>query len=71
MLWTILIGFIVGVIAKAIMPGNDAKGFIMTTLLGIAGSWVGSFLMGRSVGIIGSVIGAVLVLWIYRWVEKK
>ncbi len=74
----IVIGFIVGAIARLLVPGRDNIGFIGTTLLGIAGSFVGGFLWElieyhqietshfRSVGLIGSVIGAVVVLLILR-----
>ncbi len=70
MLWTILIGFLVGLVAKVLYPGKQGGGIIMTILLGIAGSWVGSMLfgllgMGRGVGFVGSVIGAMIVLWGY------
>lgn len=74
-LWTILIGFIVGAVAKFIMPGPNGGGFIMTTVLGIAGSFVGGFVFGlfgfgSSVGFIGSVIGAILILWIAKMMNK-
>jgi uncharacterized membrane protein YeaQ/YmgE (transglycosylase-associated protein family) len=75
-LWTILIGFVVGVVAKAIMPGKDGGGFIATSLLGIGGAWVGTFLArmlgfpGR-VGFIGAVIGAILLLMLFRWVRGR
>lgn len=73
-LWTILIGFIVGAVAKFIMPGPNGGGFIMTTVLGIAGSFVGSFvfrLLGfGGVGFVGSVIGAILILWIAKSLNK-
>ena len=74
----IVIGFIVGAIARLLVPGRDNIGFIGTTLLGIVGSFVGGFLWElieyhqietnhfRSVGLIGSVIGAVVVLLILR-----
>ncbi len=70
----IVFGLIVGVIAKLIMPGRDAGGFIVTVLLGIVGAVVGGFL-GQALGIYGpeqpagivmSIIGAILVLAIYR-----
>jgi uncharacterized membrane protein YeaQ/YmgE (transglycosylase-associated protein family) len=73
-LWTILIGFIVGAVAKFIMPGPNGGGFLMTTVLGIAGSFVGSFVFGllgfNGVGFIGSVIGAILILWLVRTLNK-
>lgn len=75
-LWTILIGFVIGVIAKFLMPGKDPGGFIITTVIGIAGSWVGGWISAMlggtgSVGWIGSVLGAMLLLWIYRMMNKS
>ena len=76
-IWTILIGFIVGVVAKFLMPGKDPGGFIITTLLGIAGAWVGSWLFVNvlhtttTIGFIGSVIGAMILLAIYRMATKR
>lgn len=74
-LWTILIGFIVGVIAKFIMPGDksEPRGFILTTILGIVGAFVATYLgqavgwyqPGQSAGFIGAVIGAVILLFVY------
>lgn len=71
---TILVGFIVGVIAKLIMPGKENMGFIVTTLLGIAGSLIATYAgqalgwyeAGQGAGWIGSIVGAFLLLWIYR-----
>ncbi|MBK7594957.1 MAG: GlsB/YeaQ/YmgE family stress response membrane protein [Gemmatimonadetes bacterium] len=76
MLYTIIIGFLAGLVAKMLYPGKQGGGIIVTILLGIAGSWVGSFLsgmlgMGRSVGFIGSVIGAMIVLWLYNKLNKS
>lgn len=79
MLWTIMIGLVVGALAKLIMPGKDPGGIIITILLGIAGSVVASFLgslaglyqQGERAGLIASVLGAVLLLWIYRRVRKS
>jgi uncharacterized membrane protein YeaQ/YmgE (transglycosylase-associated protein family) len=74
LLWTLLIGFIVGLIAKLLMPGKDPGGFIITTLLGVAGAFLAQFL-GRSLGwytegepagFIAAVIGAIVLLVIYR-----
>ena len=70
----IVFGLIVGVIAKLIMPGRDAGGFIVTVLLGVAGALVGGFIgqalgiyaQGEPAGIIMSIIGAILLLAIYR-----
>lgn len=76
LIWTIVIGFVVGVVAKFIMPGRENGGFIATTLLGIGGSWFGSWLFGMfgwggRVGFIGSVIGALLLLYIFRWFQNR
>ncbi|MBL8985776.1 MAG: GlsB/YeaQ/YmgE family stress response membrane protein [Gemmatimonadetes bacterium] len=76
LLWTILIGFLVGTIAKVLVPGKDSGGFIITTLLGICGSWVGGWLAGLvgmspRVGFIGSVVGAVVILVVFRWFKNK
>jgi uncharacterized membrane protein YeaQ/YmgE (transglycosylase-associated protein family) len=76
---TILIGFIVGLIAKMLMPGRDPGGFIVTTLIGIAGSLLATFLgrtlgwyqVGQSAGFIAALIGAILLLVIYRMVRRK
>ncbi|MFN0190585.1 MAG: GlsB/YeaQ/YmgE family stress response membrane protein [Aestuariivirga sp.] len=79
-IWTIIIGFIAGIIAKFLMPGdNEPKGFIMTTILGIVGAFVASFLgqalgfysPGEGAGFIGAVVGAIVVLVIYGMVVKK
>ncbi|MGN6718287.1 MAG: GlsB/YeaQ/YmgE family stress response membrane protein [Candidatus Binatia bacterium] len=74
LLMTIIVGFIVGVIAKLIMPGKENMGFIITTLLGIAGSIVATYAgqavgwyeAGQGAGWIGSIIGAFVLLWIYH-----
>lgn len=78
-LWTILIGLIVGAVAKFLMPGKDPGGFIITILLGIAGSMVGTFLghmvgwygEGESAGFIMSVIGAIILLAIYHMFRRR
>lgn len=75
----IVFGLIVGVVAKLVMPGRDAGGFIVTVILGIAGALVGGFLgqalglyaPGQPAGILMSILGAVLLLFIYRKVAKK
>ena len=77
LLWTIIIGIIVGIIAKVIMPGRDGGGFILTALLGIGGSFVGTFVgrmfFGRyySAGFIMSVLGAIAILAIYRMITGQ
>jgi uncharacterized membrane protein YeaQ/YmgE (transglycosylase-associated protein family) len=79
-LWTILIGFVAGVIAKFIMPGdNEPSGFIMTTILGIVGAFVASYLgqalgwysSGEGAGLVGAVVGAIIVLIIYGLVMRR
>ena len=76
-IYTIIIGFIIGVVAKFLMPGKDPGGFIITTVLGIAGAWVGQWLfvnilhLSTSIGFIGSVLGAMLLLVIYRTLNKN
>lgn len=73
-IWTIIIGFVAGVIAKLITPGkNEPAGFILTTILGIVGAFVASWLgqaigwyePGEGAGLIGAVVGAVIVLLIW------
>jgi uncharacterized membrane protein YeaQ/YmgE (transglycosylase-associated protein family) len=74
LLWMIVIGLIVGALAKLIMPGRDPGGIIVTILLGIAGSVVagligravGWYSEGQSAGFIASVVGAIVILAIYR-----
>jgi uncharacterized membrane protein YeaQ/YmgE (transglycosylase-associated protein family) len=78
-LWTIIIGLIVGALAKLVMPGKDPGGIIVTILLGIVGAFVGTFIgralhmygPGQSAGWIMSIIGAVIVLAIYRAVSGR
>ncbi len=74
-LWTILIGFVVGAVAKFIMPGPSKGGFVMTTILGIAGSFVGNWVFGLlglsgGTGFIGAVIGAMLLIWVAQMLQK-
>ena len=77
--WVILIGLVIGALAKLIMPGKDPGGFIVTILLGIAGSFVATWLgraigwyrEGQSAGFIMSVLGAVLLLAIYHVVRRR
>lgn len=74
-LWTIIIGFVVGVIAKFLMPGDkyEPKGFILMTILGIVGAFAATYLgqavgwyrPGQSAGFIGGVVGAIIVLAVY------
>jgi uncharacterized membrane protein YeaQ/YmgE (transglycosylase-associated protein family) len=80
LLWSLIVGLVVGVIAKLIHPGKDPGGIIVTALIGIVGSLVAGF-AGRALGIyhegdagpgvIASVIGAVLLLVIYRAATRR
>jgi len=74
----LLFGLIVGVIAKFLMPGKDPGGWIITILLGIAGSFVGGFLaqallgqQTQTTGFIGSIIGAIVLLFLYRLIVGR
>lgn len=73
--WTVIVGFFVGLIARALVPGRDTAGFVVTTGLGIAGAIIGN-LLGRAVGLYGAgdatgivmaIMGAVAILAIYKW----
>jgi uncharacterized membrane protein YeaQ/YmgE (transglycosylase-associated protein family) len=76
---TIVIGFVVGLIARALKPGDDKLGLIMTAVLGIAGSFIatyagaalGLYKQGDAAGFIASVVGAIILLVIYGLVTKK
>jgi uncharacterized membrane protein YeaQ/YmgE (transglycosylase-associated protein family) len=79
-IWTIIIGFVAGVIAKFIMPGdNEPSGFILTTILGIVGAFVATYLgqaMGwygpnEGAGLIGAVVGALVVLFAYGAIARR
>ena len=78
-IWTILIGFVVGLIARAIKPGNDSAGFIVTTVIGIVGSLVATYLgqamgwypAGQAAGFIASVVGAIVLLFIWGFIKSK
>ena len=77
--WTILIGFVAGLVARAIKPGDDSAGFIITTLIGIAGSLIATYVgqamgwytAGQGAGFIASVVGAVVLLFIYGLIKRK
>jgi uncharacterized membrane protein YeaQ/YmgE (transglycosylase-associated protein family) len=79
-LWTILIGFVAGLIAKFIVPGNrEPSGFILTTILGIIGAFVATFLgqalgwyqPGEGAGLIGAVVGAIIVLVVWGAISRR
>ena len=77
-IWTILIGFTVGSLAKYIMPGDENAGFVLTTLLGIGGAFVGTFLFGLigiSTGglimhLVSATVGALGILWAFNKFKK-
>jgi uncharacterized membrane protein YeaQ/YmgE (transglycosylase-associated protein family) len=79
-IWTIVIGFVAGVIAKFIMPGpNEPSGFVLTTILGIVGAIVATYLgqalgwyaPGQGAGLIGAVVGAIVVLLVWGIIAKR
>ncbi len=78
LIWTIVIGFVVGLVARMIKPGKDALGWIMTIVLGVGGSllstWAGQMLgwyqPGQAAGFIGAVVGAVILLVIYGLIKR-
>jgi uncharacterized membrane protein YeaQ/YmgE (transglycosylase-associated protein family) len=79
-IWTIIIGFVAGVVAKFIMPGdNEPSGFILTTILGIVGAFVATWLgqalgwysPGEGAGFIGAIVGAIIVLFVYGMVAGR
>ena len=76
---TIVIGLIIGLVARFLMPGRDPMGFILTAVLGIVGAWLGTFIgerlgmydNGEPAGFLMAVLGAVIVLAIYRMVAGR
>ncbi|MFT4266544.1 MAG: GlsB/YeaQ/YmgE family stress response membrane protein [Xenophilus sp.] len=78
-IWTILIGFVVGLIARAVKPGDDSAGFIVTTIIGILGSLVatyagqalGWYAAGQAASFIASVVGAVILLFLWGLIRRK
>ncbi len=79
LIWSALVGLLVGAIAKLFMPGKDGGGIIVTMILGIVGSMLFTFLgrliglygEGENAGFIASILGAMIVLFIYRFIKKK
>jgi len=77
--WTILLGLAAGVIAKLIFPGKENMGWILTTLLGIAGSFLSTYLgqllkiyqPGETAGFIGAIVGALIILFIVSFFRRK
>jgi uncharacterized membrane protein YeaQ/YmgE (transglycosylase-associated protein family) len=79
-IWTLVIGFVAGVVAKFLMPGkNEPSGFILTTLLGVVGAFVATYLgqalgwyqADEGAGFIGAVVGAVIVLAIWGFISSR
>lgn len=79
-IWTIIIGFLAGVIAKFIAPGdNEPSGFILTTILGVVGAFVATYLgqslgwygPGEGAGLIGAAVGAIIVLVVWGFFQKR
>jgi uncharacterized membrane protein YeaQ/YmgE (transglycosylase-associated protein family) len=79
-IWTIVIGFLAGVVAKLVMPGkNEPSGFILTTILGVVGAFVATFLgqalgwyrADEGAGFIGAIVGAVIVLAVWGFMSSR
>jgi uncharacterized membrane protein YeaQ/YmgE (transglycosylase-associated protein family) len=78
LIWTILIGFVVGLVARAITPGEGPKGFILTTVLGVGGSLAATYIgqmmgwyqAGQGAGFIGAVLGSVVLLLVYSLLSR-
>jgi len=80
-LWTIIIGFVAGVIAKLLHPGRnyEPSGFILTTLLGIVGAFVATYLgqaigwykAGEGAGLIGAIVGAIIILFVWGAIAPR
>lgn len=78
-IWLAIIGFVVGLLARALKPGDDKMGIIMTSVLGIAGSFLANFVgqktelyaKGDVMGFVAAVVGAVVLLFVYGLVKKK
>ncbi len=79
LIWTILIGFVAGVVAKLLTPGSGPSGFFLTAALGVGGSLAATYLgqltglytVGQSAGFIGAVVGAMVLLLVYHVVARK
>ena len=79
-IWTIVIGFVAGVLAKFVTPGtNEPTGFILTTILGIVGAFLATYLgqslgwygPGEGAGLIGAAVGAIIILLVWSFVRRK
>lgn len=79
LIWTIIVGFVAGLIARALTPGSGPSGFFMTAVLGIAGSIVATYVgqgmgwyhSGQPAGFVGGIVGAIVLLVIWGFVRKK
>lgn len=78
-LWALIIGLVIGAVAKLLMPGKDPGGIVITSLIGVAGSLLATFLgqalrwyeQGQAAGFLASVVGAILLLSIYRMFRHR
>ncbi len=78
-LWTLLIGFLIGLVARMLKPGRDVSGFVLTTVLGIAGAFVGTYIgqtmglyaPGQPAGFVMSVVGAIILLVIWGIATRR
>lgn len=79
-IWTIIIGFLAGIIAKLIMPGdNEPSGFVLTTLLGVVGAFFATYLgqalgwygPGEGAGLMGAAVGAIIVLLVWGFARRR
>ncbi len=79
-IWTIVIGFVAGLIARFVVPGNrEPRGFILTTLLGVVGAFVATYLgqalhwyqPGEGAGLVGAVVGAIIILVVWGLVSRR
>ena len=78
LIWTLIVGFVIGVLAKFLHPGRDNLGLVMTTILGVAGAFLATFLgqllgiytAGQPAGFIGAILGAIVLLIIYGRVKS-
>jgi uncharacterized membrane protein YeaQ/YmgE (transglycosylase-associated protein family) len=80
-IWSVIVGFVVGLIARAVMPGAQSMGFLMTSVIGIAGSFVGGFIGSliskpaegsrfHAAGFFLSIVGAIVVLWLWKLLAR-
>lgn len=71
-IWMVVVGFVVGLVARAVMPGTQSFGFLLTAAIGVGGSFLAGFVgqalgwysAGRSAGLLASVVGAIALMWI-------